>query len=162
MISFTPLRDLFPEPLVAELVQAPAEAVTYCVYALADDSEQQFLFFIKANYAAVQPVVDAGGVPVEFTLRAEEDGLQLTAEFSANKANPPYSCTLRCTFPWADEKALAAFKVLLEQEVWPYFFIDEACEYALTSRVYANPVNDENRALCLKMIADQGLPEQPD
>lgn len=142
---------------MAELIQAPTQAITYCVYDLSDSKGLRFLFFIKADYASVQPVVDSDEVPVEFSLMAEDEGFLLTAEFAVEKANPPFSCTLRCDFPWQDPKAIEAFKVLLEQAIWPFFFISEDCEYVLSSRIYANPVTDENRELCREMITEQGL-----
>lgn len=153
------MSSLFPEGLVTRIAEAPPEAILYCVHALPDSTDKRFLFFVKVGYGRIQPVVEAENVPAEFRLQVDEEaasgGLSLTTEFVPANLDPPFSCQLRTEFPWADPGALRCFLVLMEQSVWPYFFVSEDGNHILTLRTYSNPMSEEDQALCQRLIDER-------
>ncbi|HYG56757.1 MAG TPA: hypothetical protein VD902_01625 [Symbiobacteriaceae bacterium] len=154
MKPFTPLRDLVPERLVAEITDIPPGEVCYCIHRVPSTGAMRFIFFTKVDYSQVQPIADTESVPAEFSLEVETDsGLVLTAELTSETADPPFSCTIRSEFPWADQDALACFLILCEQPVWPFIFVSEDCVYILAARAYANPMTEDDLETCRGLIA---------
>jgi hypothetical protein len=157
--AFTPLRNCFPERLVAEIRRTPPGAVCYCLHTVPDTGDARFILFVKMDYSQVQPVVDADSVPAEFSLevaQTEPDGgFALTVEFAPAEAEPLFACIVRAEFPWADPDAIRCFQVLLEQPVWPFVFVTEDNVYILAQRTYENPTSEEDRELCRQLIAEQ-------